>query len=131
LTLKERIAADASAVFLNEDDFATEITRRIGGEPDNTETLLAIVEWDTELGTNEMPGEARNISDRTGQPLRRTVLLEVPIATAEQLVPQKDAFVVGGTVVTFKRIIGRDDALATLYCVVSESLSTKITRVRP
>jgi hypothetical protein len=46
MTLRELIESDVAAVFLNTEDFAEQITRYIGGDDGNVQTMTAIVEID-------------------------------------------------------------------------------------
>lgn len=134
MTLKDQITADASTVFLNEDDFATEVTRWVGGDANNTITLVANVDWDNEPGRNEMPGDGVTIDEGTGRKLRRTCRLDVALSVLSDppLTPHKDKFDLGdGELVTFLRVEGRDGGMATLICVKREDMTSKRPHLRP
>lgn len=132
MTLKEQIAADASTVFLNQDDFGETVTRYIHGELNDSEEITAVVELDDEQGMNEAPGEGRHLPNTSGIPLLRSCKLEITAAKAEQLRKGKDKFVIAdGSTFTFDRVLGRDNDLATVLCFRSEQISRKLAHPRP
>lgn len=133
MTLKDQIAADTRAVFLNEDDFAVTVTRLIGGDANDAVEISAIVDWDGEQGRNEFSGEGATTEDPAGRSLRRNCRLDVALADLEPpLRPQYDKFVLpDGMIVILQRIESHDDWMATLLCFAREDETTHRPRLRP
>lgn len=133
MTLKEQIAADASTVFLNQDDFGETVLWYVDGNPNDVVEISAQVDWDNSQGTNELSGQGMSTVDAAGRSLRRSCKLDVAVAECNPalLVPEKDRFQLeDGTVLVFLRE-DRDAAMATLYCYVLEHQTTKRSRVEP
>ncbi len=139
MSLKDQIAADSSAVFLDAvDGFAYLITRRIKGDVGNTETVTAIVDWDKEIGTNEKDGDGVNQQNKHGRRNRRSVSLDMSLSVEINAGSTPDEFVLddgnGDTVVVkVERVHDRDieGAMQTVLCVVVEGISSRQSRPIP
>jgi hypothetical protein len=133
MTLKDQIAADASTVFLNQDDFGETVRWWVAGDPNDSVEISAQVDWDNSQGTNELSGQGMSTLDGAGRSLRRSCKLDVAVAECNPalLIPEKDRFQLeDGVVVTFLRE-DHDAAMGTLFCYTLEHQTSKRSRVEP
>lgn len=106
-----------------------DITHRIGGSTDDTETITAIVDLDTQRQT--LPGNYVSRTDRHGQRSNGTVYL---MMRPEVVVGSGDTFVLGdGRVVNYVDEPSSDtgNGLKKITCILPQGITTKRTRLHP
>lgn len=122
-TLRSQLATDAATVI---DTWGEAVTRRLLGAAGTTETINAVVDQDKE--TESQPDDYERPE---GQQIRREIMLEV---LATQDIDRRDTFVIGadgGEVWSVRRIRSRDDGMKTVYLVLVEGQTSRMTRNRP
>ncbi len=135
MTLRERITADAAAVFLNVEEFAEEGTFFPGGDRNypTSEAIVAVVEREI----SDQLGDRLGFSQQAehGQEKRRQAIVEV--AASLEVNDQADPagyfqFEVAGAkeLWTVKRILGSDEALQTILCIRNDVATERRPRRR-
>lgn len=125
-TFKDSLAYDAENVLLNANEFAEEVTHRIRGSLNDTETLTVDIDWSM---LQEPQGGVGQAQDRGGQRANQDVKVEV--LSSVDLYEEKCQFVTSdGVVLHFVKIIGRDESTKTALCRAAIGITSKQTRVR-
>jgi hypothetical protein len=134
MTLKDTIASDVDAVFLDEDDFAETITYYPLNDQNSGTDYLAVVDLDHEEGPNMVSGDGPVMVDPKGERERRTGIIEI---TSTLEVSDGDSFLIREELWFFKRHTGRDqdpgqdEGLQSLRLVRNEGRHTRQGRVTP
>lgn len=118
--LKARIQADAATVL---DNWGETITRRIAGDENDTESVIAVVDKDA-LIQGDPVGDS---------PQGRRVVKEIVLEMLDsQEVTLDDTFVLtSGEVWAVVETPARDDGMKSVVCRRSDGGTSKRTRVRP
>ena len=129
MTLASDIISDASAVFLDTDEFAESISWYPKGVLGDLETITAIVTRDHEEGTREAHGDGVvNDEQEAGRTIRTSLVIEVLATVAITDPPEDmrpDLFAIDGKTWALKRVLGRDDGLQTLLVVRTDVVSKR------
>ncbi len=118
---------------LARDENGADVVRQIGGDPQDKESVRAIVDWDREVdGATMLPNaNAAKVTDPSGRRVPRYCTLEL-LATQE--VRDDDKFIVdycgASLVVNVLRQVGADDALKSVLCEYPGNRTTKSPRLR-
>jgi hypothetical protein len=127
MSFQEQLSRDANASFR---EFGVQITRIIHGDPEQTETITAIVDWSNE--SEAKTGSRALASDANGRRFPGYCSLEM--ATDQELFDD-DRFRVprhgSQVVVNFVRIVESDEACKTALAVDPGNRTTKRPRIRP
>jgi hypothetical protein len=129
----DQLSRDAADVFLSDDLGAVSITRFIGGDPNDSEPLRAIVDWDAEVdgATARAAERTARTTDKHGRRAPSYCVLEI---LASQEAAEGDRFAVpllGKTVlVNFVRQTGADEGMQSILCEEPGNRTTKTPRLR-
>ena len=127
MTLKSIIAADASTVFLNTDEFADTVAFYPGGLSASHSHVPAVVVWDDLEGTRESHGDGVTLNRDQGFAVRQSVKLELSVSVAvdDTRVPPDLFKLADGTMVVVKRILGKDGGTQTVLCVRRDNVTVR------
>ena len=130
MTLASQISADATAIFLETDDFAQTITRYAGGSTGSSSTITCIVDLD-----DEEQGQGTAIEDERGTKIVRYGRLDM-LSTQTIVVNEQgrdsDTFLIDSELWCAVRFDGRDGiaGMKTLIIRRDEKISAKHPNVR-
>lgn len=124
-TTRGQIRDDADT-FL--DEWGESVVRRIGGDSQYTETILAIVDQDDEMGSG-MDGDGLDpLTHPKGERLRRSILFEVKHDTT---LDENDTIVFEDQIWSLHRIAARDAGMKTFAGSRVDGGTSKQARMRP
>lgn len=136
MSLRTQITADATAVFLQTNDFAQSITHYPMGDPSAAETVTANVDFDDEDFNKP------DTINQNGERIYRRCLVDLSTSvnvTCSERSNQRDQFAIedpiSGELVAWHaiRLAGRDPmpGMQTVVCHRADTITTKRTRLKP
>lgn len=131
MTISDTLRELTTTAFLNTDIFGKTITHWIGGDPNNTESVIAIVDLKEEMGRSGAPGEGRGADDRTG--IRRQHWARLSLNTDVVVVDEVTIFEIDGERWTVDRVEGRDmdGGMQDVWCKRATHASSRQAVPRP
>jgi hypothetical protein len=134
MTLRDDMAADVTAVFLVTSEHAQTITRYVKGNPDDSESVIAVVDAIDLDGTGAVEGDGRSIHNRQGTRTRNNIRLELPASVAinypDGMGANQDQFVINERVYHAKRQLASDEWMQTVLVVSPQVMAVRSQQPR-
>ncbi len=123
MTLAQDIVSDATAVFLDTDDFAETWVMYPKGKIEDKTTVTLVPHLDGLDGTREVPGDGRVLNLERSRSVRLSGILSLPATITITEAPEREVDVFqapGGRVWTVKRVLGEDAGMQDVLVVRRE-----------